>query len=42
MCTRLSDNLEVIEKIKFSSPAECFNEFNRPTFSQLPIELTGM
>ncbi|XP_016656220.2 uncharacterized protein LOC107882417 [Acyrthosiphon pisum] len=39
MCNRLPDNLQVIEKIKYLSPAECFNQF--PKFSQLPIELSG-
>jgi len=41
MCNRLPDNLQLIEKIKYLSPAECFNQFARPLFSQLPIELAG-
>ncbi|XP_050063253.1 uncharacterized protein LOC126552585 [Aphis gossypii] len=41
MCNRLPDNLQIIEKIKYLSPAECFNQFSRPKFSELPIELAG-
>lgn len=39
MCNRLPDNLQIIEKIKYLSPVECFNQFSRRKFSELPIEL---